>query len=421
VASIALLSMHTSPLAQPGSGDGGGMNVYVRELASALARQGARCEVFTRRESAHQPESVWVEPGMRVHFVDAGPVAAVAKEHLPTLVDEWTTAVGDRLAAVAKRHGPLDLIHANYWLSGMAGHRLKHLLDVPLAATFHTLERVKGRESGQIGVSAAARQRAAAEAAIIGCSDAVLASCHVEAQQLVELYGAAADRVELVPPAVDHAIFAPGRQAQARRATGLPEEEPVVLFVGRIQPLKGLSVAVEALGCLVQGARSARTRRATLVVIGGPSGEEGASELARAHELAEHYGVSDRIRWVRPQRHEMLSSFYRAADVCVVPSRSESFGLVALEAAACGVPVVASAVGGLRTLIRHGSTGYLVQPGYAEGFAHFLGEVLADRSLARSLGQAATQLAGQYTWAAAGGRLLDLQAALGARELVACS
>src|SRR4051794_5895153 len=230
--------MHTSPLAQPGSGDGGGMNVYVRELSAALARAGVECEVFTRAENPAQAETVRVEPGLRVHHVPAGPIEPVAKEALPALVPEFTAGVLDRMGNGLAA----DALHANYWLSGVAGHVIKHELDLPLVCTFHTLDRVKADAD-----LAEQGQRAEAEATVIGCSDAILASCTVEADQIEELYHADPARIEIVSPAVDHAFFAPGNRHQARRALALPTGPPMLLFVGRIQPLKQLDVAVRAI------------------------------------------------------------------------------------------------------------------------------------------------------------------------------
>ncbi|MGH9066190.1 MAG: glycosyltransferase [Acidimicrobiales bacterium] len=417
--SLAVLSMHTSPLAQPGSGDGGGMNVYVRELSAALARVGVRCEVFTRTERPGQPRSVSVEPGLVVHHVPAGPASAVAKERLPDLVDEWTCNVSDRLQALADGGRPVDAIHANYWLSGLAGHRLKHQLDVPLISTFHTLDRVKAEASPEELSVAEPARRALAEAEIVGCSDAVLASCLVEAEQLVAIYGADPDRTLIVPPGVDHAFFAPGDQQQARRAIGLPTSDPLVCFVGRIQPLKGVAVAIEALGHITS--RGGRLAGTAMVVVGGPSGPHGAEELARARALVTSAGLAGRVHWVPPQRHEILSSYYRAADVCVVPSRSESFGLVALEAGACGVPVVAAAVGGLSTLVDDGHTGVLVDDHEdALAYAEALATILADPARARAMGGAAAQRAGAYTWASAARRLRARCRELTSRQLVAC-
>jgi D-inositol-3-phosphate glycosyltransferase len=438
VRSLAVLSMHTSPLAQPGTGDGGGMNVYVRELSAALARAGVACEVFTRAWDPSQRAVVSVEPGFRVHHVPAGPLAPVAKEELPGLVGEFTDGVAARLAGLAVHDDGVDAIHANYWLSGIAGHALKHELGVPLVSTFHTLDRVKAEASREELDAAEPARRALAEADVIGCSDAVLASCSVEADQLVELYGADPARIDIVAPGVDHAFFSPGDYRQARRALGMPADVPVLLFVGRIQPLKGLDVAVEALAELVavgqiEGGGSVagvagvagrldrrRLADSTLVVIGGPSGPHGEEAMARVHRLIESLGLTDRVRFVPPQGHEMLSTYYRAADVCVVPSRSESFGLVALEASACGIPVVASAVGGLTTLVDHGSTGYLVEGRDPAAYARHVAEIVLDRRMADRMAAAAAHRARGYTWSVAAARLRRLYGTLTARSLVEC-
>jgi D-inositol-3-phosphate glycosyltransferase len=406
VTRLAVISLHSSPLVQPGVGDSGGMNVYVRELAASLAQSGVDTTVYVRRWDEGLPEEVSVEPGFRVVHVDAGP-CGLAKEDLPDVVDTFT----DGLLGHLERR-PVDVVHANYWLSGVAGHRAKHELDLPLVTTFHTLARVKAetgdREPGL---------RIKAEAEVIGCSDVILANSLEESSQLRRLYGADPDRIEIVPPGVEHAFFSPGDQVGARTALGLEVGVPTLLFVGRIQPLKGLDVAIGALAELVGlGHPDAR-----LVVVGGPSGADGALELDRMRDLATLLGVADRIRWVDPQPHHLLSTWYRAADVVVVPSRSESFGLVALEAAACGVPVVAAAVGGLRTLVQHGRTGLLVADRDPGSFARSIAAVLDDRSAASLMGSAAAERARTYTWSTAAARLRRIYHDLSSRVPVRCA
>jgi D-inositol-3-phosphate glycosyltransferase len=403
--SLAMLSLHTSPLAQPGSGDSGGMNVYVRELASSLAQAGVDVDVFTRRTDAGCAEVVEVEPGLRVVHVDAGPFD-LAKEHLPEIVDDFAEGVHRHLVG-----REVSAIHANYWLSGVAGHQLKHRLDLPLVSTFHTLARVKA----ELG-DAEPQHREEAEAAVIGCSDAITASCEAEADDLVAHYGADPSRIEIVPPGVLHAFFSPGDPRGARLAVGIEPDRPVLLFVGRIQPLKALDVAVRAL---------AEVRRhqpdAILVVVGGASGAEGPGEVARIHALAAELGVTDAVRFVEPQPHHMLSTWYRAANVVVVPSRSESFGLVALEAAACGVPVVAANVGGLRTLVDHGRTGFLIDGRDHTRYAEAIDAILGDPALARDMSVAGAEAAAAYRWSTTAGRLRRVYADLGARKLVTCA
>jgi D-inositol-3-phosphate glycosyltransferase len=402
---LAVLSMHTSPLAQPGSGDGGGMNVYVRQLAAALARTGVLVDVYTRADDPALPAVVAVEPGLRVHHIAAGPLGPVDKGELGDLVEEFTEGVATRFGD----HRP-DAIHANYWLSGVAGHALKHRFDVPLGCTFHTLSRVKGLEPAD------ARDREAAELAVIGCCDAVVTSCEAEADEIIGLYGADPDRVVVIAPGVDHAFFAPGSRPAARRAVGAEPDAPLVLSVGRIQPLKGLDVAVDAFALLPAGIRE----RGTLVVVGGPSGPEGEHYLERVRRRARGLGVDDRIRWVPPQPHATLASYYRAADVALVPSQSESFGLVALEAAACGAPVVATPVGGLRTLVVDGRTGLLRQrtPG---AFADAVAAIVGDRGYGAELGSNAARHAQQFTWSGAARQLVSLFSDLADRAPVLCS
>jgi D-inositol-3-phosphate glycosyltransferase len=406
--------MHTSPLAQPGTGDGGGMNVYVKELATALSRAGVACDVYTRADD-DVPAIVDVEPGFRLHHIAAGPLAPVPRHELPELVDAFTDGV---LARMQTGH-PAEAIHANYWLSGVAGHRIKHALDLPLVSTFHTLDRVKA----QIDVSDDGVLRSQSEAAVIGCSDAIVANCDDEVRQLVHLYGADATRIEVVPLGVDHAFFGPnptrladGRvnRRQARRAIGFDEDSPMLLFVGRIQPLKNADVAICTLASLDAHPD------AHLVIVGGPSGTDGEGEVARLHKLVVDLGLGGRVTFVAPQPHELLSTFYRAAEVCLVPSRSESFGLVALEAKACGTPVVAADVGGLSTLVDDGGTGFLIETHDPADFARATARILGEPGLAAELSVNAARRAAGYTWSIAAARLRRLYADLTARTLVEC-
>jgi D-inositol-3-phosphate glycosyltransferase len=399
---LAVLSMHTSPLVQPGQGDAGGMNVYVRELVSSLAQAGVDSTVYVRRWHDELPEVVEVEPGFRVVHVAAGP-STLPKEDLPHVIEEFT----DRVAVDLATRPRVDALHANYWLSGVAGHALKHRLELPLVSVFHTLARVKA----DIGETEPQR-RIDAEFDVIGCSDVILANARVEAEQLVDYYGADPSRIEIVPPGVDHAFFAPGSKHGARRALGLGDH-PVLVFVGRIQPLKGVDVAVRALAALERP-------DAVLLVIGGASGAGGGAEVERLHALVAELGVGDQIRFVDAQPHHALSTYYRAADVCLVPSRAESFGLVALEAAACGTPVVAAAVGGLRTLVEHGETGFLIDSRDPMVYARHIETILSSPSYAHTLSRNATQLASGYTWSITAARLRRLYGDLAMREPVIC-
>ena len=404
---VAMLSVHTSPLAQPGAGDGGGMNVYVRSLGEALARAGVGCDVLTRAERRDQRGIVELEPGLRVVHLDAGPRRPVPKHELVGLLDELVDAARAHLQC---GRACFEALHANYWISGAVGHRLKHELDLPLAATFHTLARTKTAA----GVTDDPSHRQLIEAEVLRCADVVVASTPDEAAALGAEPDADPDRVEIIPPGVDHTLFSPGPPREARRRLGLPTDRAVLLFVGRIQPLKGVGIAVRVLAEL-------SARDAELVIVGGPSGADGPAEVARLHQLAESLGVADRICWVRPVPHDRLADWYRAADVCLVPSRSELFGLVALEAAACGTPVVAANVGGLRTLVDHAETGFLVDGRDPAGYAAPVEALLDAPGRAAAMGSRAAVRAGRYTWSIAAARLRRLYSDLAVRALVQCT
>jgi D-inositol-3-phosphate glycosyltransferase len=400
-----VLSLHTSPLATPGTGDGGGMNVYVRALASALARAGLPVDVVTRREHPEQPLVQQVEAGFRVVNLRAGPARPLRKHDLIELGPEMESAVADLVD-----EGLLapDVIHANYWLSGAVGHTLKHRLGRPLVATFHTLARVKA----DAGVDDDPEERARVEHEVVACADLLLASTAGEQEQLAQLYAADVGRIEIVPPGVDHRVFHPGDRAEARRQLGITAER-VLLFAGRIQPLKGLDLAVRALACLDDPG-------AELLVVGGPSGADGPRTLAGLHALVEELGVERQVRFLPPQPHDGLADYFRAADVCIVPSRTESFGLVALEAAACGTPVVAAAVGGLRSLVVDGETGFLVEGREPCHYADPAQWLLSDPVLAREMGTRAAAASWRYSWSMTAARLRRLYADLAVRGPVPC-
>lgn len=400
---VAVLSLHTSPLVQPGKGDAGGMNVYVRELAASLAHRGSDVSVYVRRWHADLPVEVLVEPGVRVVHVAAG-AADLSKDHLDDVVDPFVKGV---MADIESRGGA-DIVHANYWLSGVAGHRIKHELDLPLVTTFHTLARVKADTGDD-----EPQRRVDAEIEVIRCSDIITANSVAEAQQLKRFYDAPPERIEEVAPGTQHALFSPGDQAGARAALGLGHA-PVMMFVGRIQPLKGVGVVVRAFAAL-------QRRDATLMIVGGPSGSDGDAEVARINVLIDQLGVRDQVRFVPPLPHHLLSTYYRAADLVIAPSRSESFGLVALEAAACGTPVVAAAVGGLRTLIDHGSTGFLVDGRDPAVYAAYANEIFDNPLLAAEMAMNAAERARGYTWSAMAGRLTSIYGRLHHRQLVSCS
>jgi D-inositol-3-phosphate glycosyltransferase len=383
------------------------MSVYVRALATALARAGVDCDVFVRRESESSAPVIEVEPGFRVVHLDAGPARPLSKHEIHGLVEE----MADGVVAVTERDGPYDLFHANYWLSGAVGHTLKHRLQLPLVATFHTLARVKA----DAGVDDDPELRSLVEHEIVSCADLMLASTPAERDQLARLYDADERRIEIVPPGVDHEVFrpvAPEARAAERSGLGLGAD-PVLLFVGRIQPLKGVDLAVRALAELGR-------RDATLVVVGGPSGPDGPTELEKLHALVDELDLADQVRFVPPQEHSTLARYYRAADVALVPSHSESFGLVALEAAACGTPVVAAAVGGLVSLVDDGVTGFLVDSRDPGDYAAPIAGLIDDPRAAGAMGARAEAASRRFGWSMTAARLRRLYGDLLACEPVSC-
>jgi D-inositol-3-phosphate glycosyltransferase len=379
------------------------MNVYVRELSSALARLGHDVDIFTRADNPYAPSHVAVEPGLRVHNIVCGPAAVIDHVELERHVGAFTEGVREYFL----KNGLPDVIHANYWLSGRSGHQLKHEFNIPLVMTFHTLERVKAAT-----FTAGSLARAQEEEMIVRCADAVLASCEVEATQLVDLYDATPAKVHIVPLGVNHTCFAPGNRAQARRALGLDDAARMLLFVGRIQELKGVDLALDTLIELKR-----RGENAFLCILGGPSGSDGRRYFSALHERVAQAGVLGSVHFLAPQGHQLLSTWMRASDVTLVPSRAESFGLVALESSACGTPVVASAVGGLTTLVHPGVNGMLLEDRSPESWANAVEAVfsVSDKNVQSA---ACVSVARSYTWRHAGEQVASLTSALEAHQLV---
>ncbi len=427
---VAMLSVHTSPLDQPGTGDAGGMNVYVLELARALARHGAEVEIYTRATSSAQPKVVDAEPGVRVLHVPAGPFEGLDKHDLPGQLCAFTAGV---LRAEAHRPpGWYDVVHSHYWLSGQVGWLAAERWDVPLVHTMHTMAKVKNAALAP-GDAPEPLGRVIGEEQVVAESDALVASTREEAEDLVREYGADPDRVHVVSPGVDLDVFAPwipgpGRTAdEERRAVrtrlGLPTDRPVVLFAGRVQLLKGPDVLVRALGVMADHAaadvlgaggtvdadclRDGGGRQVpTLVVLGGASGRPTAVRELEA--LAHQTGVSDHLVVRPPAPREVLVEYFRAADVVAVPSHNESFGLVAAEAQATGTPVVAAAVGGLRTVVQDGVSGVLVPDHSPWSWARVLGDLLHDDDRRRALAAGARRASERFSWDRAAAAMLDV-------------
>ena len=386
-----MLVVHSNPVAEPGVGDAGGMTVYVRQMARSLAARGLAVDIYTRRDAEDTPSTVGLFPGVTVRQVPAG-TPELAKEEIPAHLPEFTANL---LRQVEREGTAYDLIHSHYWLSGRVASILSARWGVPFVHTFHTLGRVKneGRANGE-PVEPDSRLRG--EARVIAEANAIVASAPDEREWLIDLYAAHPERIHVIPPGVDHAMFVPGDREAAKARLGLAGT-PVLLFVGRLQPLKGADTAIEALARLVEWGRLDRAD-ARLVIVGGASGVAGAAEPARLAELAAHFGLEDAVRFVPAQPHRELPAYYQAADVCLVPSHAESFGLVALEAQACGTPVVAGAVGGLRSIVRHGQTGFLVQPGASAAFAERVWRILSDPPLATTMGRLAVCSSSDFSW-----------------------
>ena len=399
---VAMLSVHTSPLDQPGTGDAGGMNVYVLELARALARRGAEIEIFTRATASAQPRWVDVEPGIRVVHVSAGPYEGLDKNDLPGQLCAFTAGV-----LRAEAHRPphwYDVVHSHYWLSGQVGWLAAERWDVPLVHTMHTMARVKNAALAP-GDTPEPVGRVVGEEQVVEAADGLVASTREEARDLEREYRADPDRVHVVEPGVDLDRFAPvpaaGRRA-ARAALGLPLDRDVVLFAGRVQALKAPDVLVRALAALRASGRPVPL----LVVLGGPSGRSTAVRELRA--LAAVTGVEHDVVVRPPADRDTLVHWYHAADVVAMPSRSESFGLVAAEAQASGVPVVAAAVGGLRTIVDDGVSGRLVRGHDPAVWADVLAAVLADPERRDEYGVAARRGAERFDWSTAADQVLKV-------------
>lgn len=393
LARIAILSVHTSPLHQPGTGDSGGMNVYVAETAKRIAARGIEVEIFTRATSLADPESTELAPGVMVRNISAGPFEGLRKEDLPAQLCAVTAGV--LRAEAAKNEGFYDLIHSHYWLSGQVGWIAQERWGVPLVHTMHTMARVKNLTLAQ-GDSPEPAIREIGEEQVVIAADRLVANTHAEAKELIELYHADPNRVRVVHPGVDLDLFVPGNQDSARSALGLAANAIVLLFVGRIQPLKAPDVLIEAAAEILNRNPELRSRL-VVAICGGPSGS-GLERPDALMTLATDLGVSDVVQFVPPTNRTELVKWYQGATVCVVPSYSESFGLVAIEAQACGTPVVAARVGGLPTAVREGISGILVDGHNAGDWAEAILHVITDEPLQQKLRAGAIDHAGHFGW-----------------------
>ncbi|WP_228771813.1 D-inositol-3-phosphate glycosyltransferase [Actinokineospora iranica] len=390
---VAVLSVHTSPLEQPGTGDAGGMNVYITETTTRMARRGIAVEVFTRATSSDLPPVAELAPGVLVRHVTAGPFEGLERAELPGQLCAFTAGV---LRAEA-RHDPghYDLVHSHYWLSGQVGWLARERWGVPLVHTAHTLAKVKNAALAD-GDTPEPRVRVIGEQQVVDEADQLIANTDVEAAELVDLYGADPAKVRAIAPGVDLDRFRPGDRPAARARLGLPEDAVVLAFVGRIQPLKAPDVLLRATAELLARGTVPRDRLVVLVA-GGPSGT-GLDQPAALQDLAVALGITDVVRFLPPQSGDALATVYRAADVVAVPSHNESFGLVALEAQACGTPVVAAAVGGLPVAVADRVSGLLVDGHAIRDWADTLGRLATSARLRAELAAGAVRHAGEFSW-----------------------
>ena len=390
---VATLSVHTSPLDQPGTGDAGGMNVYIVETARRLADLGVEVEIFTRATSGDLPPSVELTPGVTVRHVVAGPFEGLRKEDLPGLLCSFTSGV--LRVEAAREPGYFDLVHSHYWLSGQAAAVATGRWGVPLVHSMHTMAKVKNSLLAD-GDSPEPMARVLGESQVVETADRLIANTDEEAGQLVSLYGAAPANVATVAPGVDLDLFRPGDRAEARQALGLPANAYVLLFVGRIQPLKAPDVLLRAAAEMVKADPSLR-RSLVVAVVGGPSGS-GLEHPELLEKLATDLGIADLVHFAPPAPQAQLQRWYRAADVTVVPSYNESFGLVAVESQACGTPVVAAAVGGLTTAVADGRSGLLVAGHDPCAYARVLRDLRDEPRRRDVLGRGALEHAAQFGW-----------------------
>ncbi|MEY3169773.1 MAG: hypothetical protein RL421_1016 [Actinomycetota bacterium] len=384
--------LHTSPLEQAGIGDAGGMNVYVVESAKRIAASGVEVDIFTRANRSGLPEKVEIAEGVSVRHLEAGPYDGISKDELPSQICALMSSFMHQEARLPM--GYYDLLHSHYWISGQLGWLISERLGTPLVHTMHTMAKVKNLSLAE-GEKPEPQVRAIGEEQVVGASAALIANTTAEAASLVSLYDACPDRVFVVPPGVDLTTYkVNGGKSAARKKLKIGEDRLMLAFVGRIQPHKGPEVLIRAVA-------------EKTVIIGGASGN-GSQEPERLKALTVFLGVSDVIEFLPPVPHEELSDWYRASDLVCVPSYSESFGLVALEAQACGTPVVATAVGGLRTAVADGISGSLVDGHNPRAWSAVISRLLMEPERRLILGMGAIEHASHFGWDTTARGMLDV-------------
>ncbi len=402
---VAVISVHASPLSDLGSGENGGMNLAIRRLCEGLSLRGVPTDVFVRRDGPG-PDEELIAPLSRLVRLPVGPSEPIRKEDVRALIDEFGAAT---IRHAASERRSYRAIHGHYWHGGLVGRRLREAWGVAWVQSFHTLALTKARAGLPLDAL-----RAQAEGELAAQADRLVAASAAEAKDLIRLYRASRDRICVAQPGVDPRLFADHDGSDLRRRLGL-QGARVALFAGRLEPLKGAQILLDAAARL----RARDEFSDLVVVVAGDDSGDGAShrrggERSRLERHATRVGLGDHVRFVGAVPHEQLATYYAMADVCVVPSLTESFGLVALEAQAIGTPVVAAAVGGLREVVEDGVTGYLVDGHDPEDYAHAIADVLEDPVRKTEMGDEARRRAGRFTWLRAVDRLAAIYDRLGA-------
>ena len=396
--------VHTSPLEQAGIGDAGGMNIYVVESAMKMAAAGIEVDIFTRATKSDLPEAVVIAPGVTVRHLEAGPYEGISKEELPSQLCALTSSFMHLQSKFPADY--YDVIHSHYWLSGQLGWMVSERTGIPLVHTMHTMAKVKNQALAE-GEAPEPNTRAVGEEQVVRAASALIANTDSEAASLVSMYNACPDNVFVVTPGVDLGRFTPGHgRAAARKALNIAPDAILLTFVGRIQPHKGPEVLVRAVAEMISHSPHLRAKLA-LVIIGGASGS-GSTEPDRLKNLARFLGVEDIIHFKPPVTRDQLPEWYRASDLVCVPSYSESFGLVALEAQACATPVVATAVGGLRTAVADGISGSLVDGHDPKAWSAVISRLIAEPQRRVMLSIGAVDHASHFGWEATARRTLEV-------------
>ncbi len=404
---IAMISYHTCPLATLGGKDTGGMNVYVREITKQLGKMGIHVDVFTRSQNEHVPHVLHdLGYGNRIVHIPAGPEYPLPKKELASYLPEFVQGI---LAFAWNKNISYDLIHSHYWMSGLAGLELRRKWDVPVVNMFHTLGLMKNRVA-QSAEEMEGEYRIEGEKKVLRETDQIIAATNAEFAQLLWLYQADEKKIAIIPPGVDTGKFYPIPQDEAREYIGVPPCGRMLLFVGRIEPLKGLDILIDAIS-IIRQKKVMEERPFCLAIIGGESdegGEQANIELDRIKAITEQHGLQDLVTFLGSKSQDSLPYYYSAAEAVVVPSHYESFGMVALEAMACGTPVVASQVGGLAYVVQDGVTGFTVPVDEPGELAERIASLLQDQELHNRLGRQAVEVAQDYTWDKIAKRLLEV-------------